>query len=411
MASKSREWGTCARPHSALQPTACLLCEDSRAIMVHFQLPSWRLVDIEKALCFLRCRGNPEHFVAIKRDVTIDGLRAVAALGVVFAHLVSYRLAEAAFPGIGLLQRLAEPLAQTSVQIFFVISGYIITTLLLKEEADRGRFSIPAFYVRRFCRIIPPLVLFYAALLAGDRLNLIRLDGASLASAATFTCNMGFVDCQWWVAHTWSLSVEEQFYVFWPALLLLTVRRADVLAVCIALALVLYVIMPFAWHSNYISFSCIGLGALWALSPKMRAMLGRCTNGTLWVAAIFTVVAGPLLLPAKLMQAAIPLLVLYIVFATRELAWPRKMLALPPIQWIGAGSYSLYLWQQVFLAKPDLYVNGPFPRWFLPIVVLASVMIVERPFIKLGRKLSARLLDRNTAKPNAEADPGALPAP
>ena len=89
------------------------------------------------------------------RDKTIDGFRAVAALGVVFAHLVDYRFGTIA--ALHYPQRLADPLAETSVDVFFVISGYIITTLLIKERAETGRITISAFYIRRICRIIPPL--------------------------------------------------------------------------------------------------------------------------------------------------------------------------------------------------------------------------------------------------------------
>src|SRR6059058_3986530 len=140
------------------------------------------------------------------RDRTIDGFRAIAALGVVVAHAVTYRFVNASLPGLHYLQRIADPLAQTSVQLFFVISGYIITTLLLDEEQKRGRISVRAFYVRRVCRIIPPLAALFACVLVTRYFGLIALDDPSLLSSATFTCNLGLVNCGWWVAHTWSLS-------------------------------------------------------------------------------------------------------------------------------------------------------------------------------------------------------------
>ncbi len=353
--------------------------------------------------------------MADTRDTTIDGLRAVAALGVVFTHAVAFRWSDASYPGAAYLQRLVGPLSETSVLIFFVISGYIITLLLRKEEAATGRFSLLAFYVRRICRIMPPLVLFYAGLLACDGLGLIALDGPSMVSAATFTCNLGLVDCQWWVAHTWSLSVEEQFYLFWPALLLLVAtRRSLLLCAGIAAALILFLVMPFSFHSNYISFSCIGLGALWALSGRLRAGLTRWANSPLWIAAGLALMLGPVFAPTKPMQLITPFLILYVVAAARELGWVRTVMALPPIQWIGTASYSLYLWQQLFLADPALYRQGPLPLWLLPIAVVASVLLVERPFIRLGRKLSAALHKRNqAARPRAEleAEAAVLPAP
>lgn len=307
------------------------------------------------------------------RNKTIDGYRAVAALGVVFAHAVAYRFLTV--PHLHYAQKLAEPLAQTSVQIFFVISGYIITTLLLKERARTGRISIPAFYIRRVCRIIPPLavVLLTVALLNWS-------DLPSLEMASTFTCNIG--DCHWWTAHTWSLSVEEQYYLVWPMLLVAFNPKPDLILIAICAVLLGFLIAPWAFHSNYISFACIGTGALYASSAKFRE--GIRPNQLAWLAVVAFLTFAPLYLPAKA-EVVTPFLIVYLLFATPE--WVKDVLATRPVQWIGAASYSLYLWQQLFLAK-----NDPLPLWGLPIVVLASVLLIEQPFIRLGKRVSMRLL-------------------
>jgi peptidoglycan/LPS O-acetylase OafA/YrhL len=340
------------------------------------------------------------------RDRTIDGFRAMAALGVVVAHAVSYRYAYSPVPGLHYLQRLADPLSQTSVQVFFVISGYIITTLLLNEERSRGRITIPAFYVRRVCRIIPPLIVLFATIMTARSLGLITLDDASLISSATFTCNLGIVDCSWWVAHTWSLAVEEQFYLFWPMILVLLPQRSIALALTVSALLIISLFRPLVAHSNFISFSCIGIGAFYATCGPVRAAITRISSGLLWVGAVCVLLLGPLYVPEKPMQAAMPILILYVIFAGRELALVRLCLGVKPVQLVGLGSYSLYLWQQLFLAKPELYHEEPFAVWLLPLVVAASVILVEQPFIRLGRRLSTAISGRIQEIPST-----VMPAP
>lgn len=104
-----------------------------------------------------------------------------------------------------------------------------------------------------------------------------------------------------------------------------------------------------------------------------------------------------------------PFLIAYVIFAGREIGFVARSLAVKPIQLIGLGSYSVYLWQQLFLARPDLYTKAPLPIWALPIVVIASVLLIEQPFIRLGRRLSFSLVKRQEVV--TAADCTAVPAP
>ena len=90
-----------------------------------------------------------------------------------------------------------------------------------------------------------------------------------------------------------------------------------------------------------------------------------------------------------------PFLVTYTIFAGNFLKWVRMVLESPPLQIVGLGSYSIYLWQQLFLARPSSYLEAPFPVALLPVVVMISVYLVERPFIRIGRKLSRRVEQRS----------------
>ncbi|MEH3104127.1 MAG: acyltransferase [Sphingomonas phyllosphaerae] len=327
-----------------------------------------------------------------RRHRGIDGWRAIAAGFVVFSHAINFRFTVPPGAAMHLVQRVSGPLAQIGVQLFFVISGFIITSLMLREETKRGRVSIAAFYARRFCRILPPLLAYFAAVGLLTATGALTLPADSFASAATFTCNIGFVDCDWWVAHTWSLAVEEQFYLAWPLLIVLAPPRWRVPLLIAALIGCTIGISanPFVFHSNYTSFGCIAAGALYALSPVVRQACQRATATPLWLAAIALLVLGPLTRLGVIAIVSLPFLVTYIIFAGNALRWVRAILEWRVLQIIGAGSYSLYLWQQLFLAPPAHYTSGPFPIVLLPIVVLLSVYLVERPFIHLGRRLSRR---------------------
>ena len=300
-------------------------------------------------------------------------------LCVVFAHALTYR-----FSPPHIIQRFAEPAAEMGVQLFFVISGYIITTLLLKEEARKGKFSIPAFYARRSFRILPPLLAYYAAALL-----LTSVDRLDVAKSALFTCN--FTDCGWFVAHTWSLAVEEQYYLAWPLLLTVVPRRAWFLGGAIALLLAAYLLLPHQWHSNWISFSCIAAGALYATSEPVRTFIARHASLPLWAAAtvLFTV------LPMGTKAAVLtPLLIPFILFGARDVPPVRRLLQSVPLNAIGLCSYSLYLWQQAFLGP-----SGSLPLVWLPFVVTVSYFLIEKPFARLGHKLSERVSKRPGTRP------------
>lgn len=327
------------------------------------------------------------------RDKTIDGFRAIAVSGVVFAHAVLYRFQGPENSLWHFTRRVAEPIAQTSVLLFFVISGFIITTLLLREGRSIGRIGLRAFYVRRLFRILPPLAGYLLTLCALRTTGLLRLGNDSLAASVLFGCNTGIVYCDWWVAHTWSLAVEEQFYLAWPLLLVVLPPRLRVPVLVIALSTLLlgFLLTDYAWHSNYISFSCIIAGVLYAVSPRMQGIVVRGAHPIVWIGVAILIMVGPMLPFGNRMQALLPFLIVYLIFAARQIPPVRAFLSLKPFQIVALGSYSLYLWQQLFLAKPGSYDGNPPSLLLLPIAVAASVILIEQPFIRLGRRQHTRL--------------------
>src|SRR5450432_4160027 len=152
----------------------------------------------------------------------LDGLRGIALLGVLFFH------ANGALPG-----------GYLGVDLFFVLSGFLITSLLLAEHRETGRIALSAFWVRRARRLFPallslmPAVALYGRYFAkADELKVLRSQAlATLAYVANW--HAIFEHRSYWqlfaapspLEHTWSLSIEEQFYLVWPLLVVLLLRR------------------------------------------------------------------------------------------------------------------------------------------------------------------------------------------
>jgi peptidoglycan/LPS O-acetylase OafA/YrhL len=285
----------------------------------------------------------------------IDGLRAVAVIPVVFFHL-NVGLASGGFVG---------------VDIFFVISGYLITSLI-SAEMTQGTYSVTNFYVRRARRIFPALFFMCAVTALFVLLFCLPSDAkrfsSALAAATLFGSNIYFhLTADYFAAaaetqpllHTWSLAVEEQFYIFFPLILLLVRRRFGRHEKPIMAALALSSLIASIWlvrtdqaGAFYLLHSRaweLLLGALLALGvfPAIRS---RMLAGTLGLAGV-ALIAGSVLLyrenmPFPGLAALPPCLGAALLIHTGKDAslLTAQALSLAPVRFIGLISYSLYLW-------------------------------------------------------------------
>ena len=283
----------------------------------------------------------------------IEGLRAIAVLLVVLSH-VGVPFVAGGFVG---------------VDVFFVISGFLITSLLLREAATNGRISVPRFYARRAVRLLPAAVLVLIATLIAARLFLpvVRLGGfARDALAATgYVANLRFAitSTDYLSAdlspsplqHFWSLAVEEQFYLVWPLLMVVfTGRRrlAAVLGVLVAASFALSVTetarsAPWAYFGPHTRAWELGAGALLALGATrvdrlpgwLRAAMGWCGLAAVLLAAVryndATAFPG--------WRAAVPVAGSVLLIASGG-AGAGRLLAVRPTQVVGRLSYGWYLW-------------------------------------------------------------------
>ncbi|MBS0456776.1 MAG: acyltransferase [Proteobacteria bacterium] len=295
--------------------------------------------------------------LAYRRE--IDGLRAIAVLAVVFFHAVGV-------PAAGYV----------GVDIFFVISGYLITGMLTNEHQQTGRIDVLAFYARRVRRILPAVIVVVSAVLAVGALllpyaALIRTANSASASAL-FAANFFFqfttggyfdpsVDSMP-LLHLWSLAVEEQFYLVWPALLIAMLswspRRTMWVTVAIGLgSLVLaeYLVRSApqaAFYQMPSRFWELGAGALIAVSPipkgPDRSWHANVALGCIALACFFPTPRFPGV--GALPVVAATSLLLWAIHRHGPLGRAGAFLRWRPIVGIGLVSYSLYLWHWPLLA-------------------------------------------------------------
>jgi peptidoglycan/LPS O-acetylase OafA/YrhL len=352
----------------------------------------------------------------------LDGVRAVAILSVVAFH---YRTA---FPFAG---------GFFGVELFFVLSGFLITSVLLTERAATGRVALARFYMRRALRLFPAVALVAAAVVVYALVDRPRaLAGSDLKetlAALTYTDNWYQAILQppeTLLGNAWSLSVEEQFYLLWPIALLVALRRSPRLALALALA-------------------GTGAGALAHLGEARQgvstrylyvSLEGRVDALLIGAALAIAVARGYLARPAArrigrlaLAPAIATLLVFtaaghvggltdanggFTVFSVATaigianlVLWPSRLnrvLEWRPIVRTGAVSYGVYLWHQpIFLAISEhVSSTGAAVAVALPLtaaVAFASYRYVETPFLKRKRRYEWHRAGAAAALPEAAA--------
>jgi peptidoglycan/LPS O-acetylase OafA/YrhL len=291
----------------------------------------------------------------LKHRNDIDGLRALAVGSVVLYHCGFARF----FPG-----------GFVGVDVFFVISGFLITGIVQKD-IDNRRFSIVEFYNRRIRRIFPALMVVYAAVLAASFLLLMPSEASqssrNILSSILFVSNIYFYTQTSYfdaasefnaLLHTWSLSVEEQFYIFLPIGLYLLNRFSRrtlvwILAGAFGLSLAASAVMVPIDQSagfylvQYRAWELL-LGSLLALGV-VPATGNRAANETLGIAGLLLVAGSIFLLSADMPfpgLSAVPVCAgtALLLYSGQGDTLVARLFSLPPVRVVGLSSYSFYLW-------------------------------------------------------------------
>ena len=361
--------------------------------------------------------GPPQIVRSVKGTRTIpslDGLRALSVALVILSHARDTRGFPAWFP-----KSVAEH-GTFGVHIFFVISGFLITTLLFEELAWTGDLSLPLFYARRTLRIFPPFYFFLATIAVSTWLGFFKVPLRSFVSAATFTMNYIF-NGVWVTGHLWTLSVEEQFYLVWPLTLKLAGRTralwiAGVLAVgCPPICMIAYFIDPrfggqlvkwFPFVAHAIAAGCVLCGVLpWLRQRKQFSRWFSSPWGDLAIPLALMLELGPShpRLHIGFGEVAQDVCVCYAIVRYSEFpnGLVARLLNLPAIAFIGRLSYSLYLWQQVFVNPSGTNLLQSFPLNLGASFVCAcfSYYVIELPTAGIRRRLRARPLRDGSSVP------------
>lgn len=356
---------------------------------------------------------GPSAEVASRDIPSLDGLRAASVLLVILAH--SRWFLPPAFAESRIFDLVIGG-GFHGVAVFFVISGYLITTLLLREFDRNGTVSLHRFYFRRTLRIFPPFYVFLAAIALLSMRHIIAVDVHSWLAAATYTWALYPGSWSYYVTHAWSLSIEEIFYLAWPMVFVWGHRRARALHTAIALIVLMplvrvalyFIAPPLRGHETYMVQGWIDtmmVGCLLAIVQKdARWIAWRRRYLTGWVAAALALI-GFLLSP--LLQSRLPhtLSGLYYLLASFTVtalciagilvylvdnadSVAGRLMNLRWVRHIGMISYSLYLWQQIFMSHQLRLL--PLGYVFALMAAEVSFWCVERPSMQLRSRIETR---------------------
>ena len=344
---------------------------------------------------------------------SLDGMRAIAVMMVILGHSSWF------FPAsIRANSLFSDALGNggNGVAIFFVLSGFLITDILLKEFEKTQKVSLKRFYFRRSLRIFPAFYFYLAVMGMLWAFHRIPEQPGSFAISATYLWSC-FPHAQgYFIQHTWSLSVEEIFYLFWPALLVLLHNRSRAVTaaatVVIAMPIVrilVYLSVPslrgMEYYMVYGWLDTMMVGCLLALlrrRPAFQRWKNWILNGwTVAGMAFFVFYANVRLkhwmhspyrgfydlgFSPFLASLCIAGVLLYVIEnADSPVGW---ILNHPVIRRIGVMSYSLYLWQQLFLSQELRLL--PLGYVFLLLTAVFSFYVIEQPCLRLRTVMEQR---------------------
>ncbi len=344
----------------------------------------------------------------------LDGLRAYSIISVILAHTAG--------KGWSFVYRFAGPLIANGtlgVRVFFVISGFLITTLLLNEFDRKGSISIRAFYERRVARIFPAFYLYIGIILLCTLVGIMSVPRPVFIAASTFTWNFIHFyryavvrDDTVVLSHFWTLSIEEQFYLLWPTtLVLLGLRRSHFFAIAGVFAFPLLRLVAF-WGLNTGALQAaiedrfvqdlLFMGVLAAFAVRAGVLEHfrriRYRAAVPWLSGLILFVLDPWLLSLQkvgfygylvpsLQGIATVLLIFWLLSGEGGIL--RSILESWPMVQVGILSYSLYIWQQIFMLWVPTRLGWlRFPWNILPafLVALLCYHFWELPMRKRIRK-------------------------
>ncbi len=339
------------------------------------------------------------HCKSSGRIHSLDGLRAVSILLVCIGHLAG----TVNFPEILLP---LHNIGNYGVKVFFVISGFLITLLLLQEKNKTGSINLKQFYIRRTLRLFPAFYFYILCIALAEFFGLITLLPGDLLHAATYTMNY-HNERSWWLNHTWSLAVEEQFYLIWPSLIcifgMLRAKKIALIAILfipVIRFLMWYVfdVSPSAMTRQFEAIAdALATGCLLAYLYQAGIKLPKWCDSWLFIFIPITMIALPSALyiidkglfytiGQSYINLTAAIMILRYISVSEGLTF--KILNSTPAIWLGGMSYSLYLWQEPFLNSwvTNWYASWPMNILLTFIFACFSFYVIEKPIMHRKKK-------------------------
>ncbi|MFA6149738.1 MAG: acyltransferase [Chitinophagaceae bacterium] len=349
-----------------------------------------------------------------KEIPSISGLRAVS----IFIVLLSHWTRSTNIPSQ--LKFILEYLdGSIGVRFFFVISGFLITYLLINEQNKNGRIDIKKFYLRRTLRIFPVFYAFLVVIILLKYFDIVNVDALSIVGGFLYIENFKITPFNWLTGHSWSLAVEEQFYLLWPAIFILF--RYKFSNQFLIFVLILGAVMrgfyykyteaskiflaPFFMNADLLYLGCF-LGFLFYYKKKeVENFIAKISTIHIFVLVAFVIIFTKLeyhpvydkfFIPftGTIVACSSGIILLYSILNPATLFF--RFLNNSSIVFIGKLSYSLYVWQQLFIGSEHCLIDKRFsflqlfPQNMLCVFIMAllSYYIIEIPFLNLKKKLS-----------------------
>lgn len=340
---------------------------------------------------------------------SLNGLRGMSVVFVIIGH---FSMQYGIFNDMGDKKYLRPFIkiiqdGHMGVNIFFVISGFLITLLLLNEELKSQTISLKSFYLRRTLRIFPAYFFLLFAYFIAQLLGFIYIENSSWLTSITYTKYFNSQQ-DWYTGHIWSLSVEEHFYLCWPFIFILgdRLRKYTALALVIMVPFVrlCFHFYPISWVNDLTIFfriDAIAIGCVFALYKKE---LFSFIKAQYWKPIFYIALVTLLLLPyfryvpgfkyiiiavgttsGPIANVCIVFIVMHSIYFSRGL-WYRFFNS-RVMNFLGLLSYSIYLWQQIFTYRSHYWFSSlPINLFFIFIFAILSYYLVEKPFLRLKER-------------------------
>lgn len=352
-------------------------------------------------------------FLDTKNIASLTGWRAVGVIIVILGH---FKLTLEKGNFFHEILRVTV-FAELGVKIFFLLSGFLITSLLLKEKIITKKINVVNFFIRRFLRICPALYLYLVIVALINYYLELKMTSDHFLGPILYLYNFGLFQNNWLTGHTWSLAVEEQFYFIWPFLLKSTNKLP---AVCLTILLIIIPILKIICNDYpnlsdillfpfFVPASSIFAGCLLSLLTFKNKINLIITDNKNFKAIYFILtliciyfihycttrgILNILTLPFSnvLTDVCIAYLMLFSMLKKSSLIF--RILNSNLFVQVGMVSYSLYIWQQLFILPENVYPNSQLHIYFPINLILIFVIgflsynYFEKPILNLKQKFA-----------------------